>query len=296
MTRPLATRREIFATCLVALAVIGVSCGTANAVVLLTGSPYSQSFDTLSSVNSAANIPWANDTTIVGWHLFRQPAPGTAIPTYVARDGSSNTGSFYGFGVAGVNPITDRALGGIASGGAYFGSPLAGAVAGWMAASFQNNTGFLIDSFTVGYTGEEWRTGGVASGTVGSLAQTMVLEYGFGPTFQTVGTWTAPGPGFNFTSPIFGTVAAAALDGNDPLNRQTGRGGTVSNLLWANGTNLWIRWIENNDPNNDHGLAIDDFSIRTTRAAIPLPSAALIYIGVAGAAGVTRRRIKKMLA
>lgn len=296
MIRPLATRREIFVTCLVALAVVGVSCGPANAAVVLTGSPYSQSFDTLSSVNSAANLPWANDTTIVGWHLFRQPAPGTAIPTYVARDGSSNTGSFYGFGVAGVNPITDRALGGIASGGAYFGSPLAGAVAGWMAASFQNNTGFLIDSFTVGYTGEEWRTGGVASGMVGSLAQTMVLEYGFGPTFQTVGTWTAPGAGFNFTSPIFGTVAAAALDGNDAPNRQTGRGGTVSSLSWANGTNLWIRWIENNDANNDHGLAIDDFSIRTTRSAIPLPSAALIYIGVAGAAGVTRRRIKKMLA
>jgi len=222
---------------------------------VLTGSPYSQSFNSLSSVNGAANLPWTNDTTIVGWHLFRGTAgapPAVAITTYVARDGSNNTGSFYGFGIAGVNPITDRALGGIASGGAYFGSPASGAVAGWMAASFQNNTGFLIGSFTVDYTGEQWRNGGNTS------AQTMVLEYGFGATFQSVASWTAPGAGFNFTS-LINTATAAGLDGNAGANRTTGRGGSVSNLTWAVNDTLWIRWIENNDAGNDHGLALDDF-------------------------------------
>ena len=94
-----------------------------------------------------------------------------------------------------------------------------------------------------------------------TTAQTMTLEYGFGSTFASVATWkAAPGSGFNFTSPIH-TATAAALDGNLAANRTTGLGGTFSSLGWTADSTLWVRWVENNDEGNDHGLAIDDVTI-----------------------------------
>jgi hypothetical protein len=41
-------------------------------------------------------------------------------------------------------------------------------------------TGAALDSFTVGFDGEQWRDGG------NTTAQTMVLEYGFGSAFNAV--------------------------------------------------------------------------------------------------------------
>ena len=117
---------------------------------------YLQSFDTLPT--SGTSLAWANDSTLAGWSLFRQPASGTAITAINAGNGSSTTGTFSSFGVAGTNPLTDRALGGVASGGAYFGSPTIGAVAGWMAVALTNGTVLTINTLDLRYTGEQWRT------------------------------------------------------------------------------------------------------------------------------------------
>ncbi|MEC4813126.1 MAG: Calx-beta domain-containing protein [Scytonema sp. PMC 1069.18] len=209
---------------------------------------YSQNFDTLTT--SGSSNAWSNDTTIPGWSLFRQPTPGTVITAYSANNGSSNTGSFYSYG---TTSSTDRALGGLGSGGSYFGSPASGDIAGWIAFSTTNTTGSTINSLNVAFNGEQWRNGGNAS------AQTMVLEYGFGTDFTTVPTWTAPGNNFDWTSPV-ATATAAAVDGNVD-GRVADRGGTLNNLNWANNDTLWIRWVERNDAGSDHGLAIDDFSI-----------------------------------
>lgn len=216
-------------------------------------SSYSQNFDTLAA--SGTNNAWTNDTTLPGWSLFKQPAPGTAITAYNADNGGSNAGTFYSYGSTGAS---DRALGGLGSGGAYFGSPAAGAVAGWIAFSATNTSGATIDTLNLAYDGEQWRNGGNAT------AQTMVLEYGFGATFSAVSTWTAAGSAFNFTSPV-ATASAAAVDGNNA--GRSARTGSLTGLNWTNGTTLWLRWIENNDAGNDHGLALDNFSLSTTGAA-----------------------------
>jgi hypothetical protein len=249
--------------CVTALALAAVHATSAWAVVSYTGGTYTQDFDTL--ITSGTNQAWANDSTIPGWSLFRQPAPGTAIATINAGTGSSNTGNFYSFGVEGVNALTDRALGGVASGGAYFGSPSSNNTAAWIAVALTNDTASTITSFTATFDGEQWRDGGVAVATTLPSAQTMVVEYGFGATFETVATWTAPGAAFDFTSPIFvvATNTGVALDGNDAANRTAGKGGTVSDVLWEPAATLWIRWTEKNDPSNDHALAIDNFSLST---------------------------------
>ena len=93
----------------------------------------------------------------------------------------------------------------------------------------------------------------------------MTLEYGFGVSFTTVPTWTAPGGSFDFASPIH-TATAAALDGNGASNRTAGLGGTLNNLGWTVGSTLWVRWVENNDAGNDHALAVDNI-----RLGLPAP-------------------------
>lgn len=226
--------------------VVAAGTSAVNAAVTLTGTPYSQDFDSLSTT------AWTNDSTLPGWSLFKQPAPGTPFTSIVTGTGSNNAGGFYSFGLD-----TDRALGGIGSGNAtVWNSPASGAVAGWIAAQFTNGDDTAFDSFTVAYDGEQWRNGGNTS------AQSMVFEYGFGPSFDSI-SWTPGGATFDVTSPVTGSTAGA-LDGNNAANRVAGLGGTISGLAWAPGDSLWIRWIKLNDIGNDHGLAIDNFSISTT--------------------------------
>jgi hypothetical protein len=256
-----------------AMAVAGLAA-TAQAQVSYSGGTYNESFDSLASAGATpvTNIAWANDSTLPGWSLFN--SLGNAPATYNAATGGSNTGAFYSLGSA---DSTERAFGGVASGGTYFGSPATGTVAGWIAFAATNSGSDTLSSFTVGFDGEQWRNGGNAS------AQTMVLEYGFGATFGDVTTWTAPGGSFDFTSPVVGTTAAA-VDGN-VAGLVSGLGGTVSDVSWSVGDTLWIRWIENNDAGNDHGLAIDNFSF----SAVPAPGA-IALLGLGGLAAARRRR------
>jgi autotransporter-associated beta strand protein len=220
----------------------------------------SENFDSLTITTGSAQ-PWTNDTTLTpadstlnGWSLFNfLNAP---ITTYNAGTGSSSAGSFYSFGATGV---TERALGGVASGGTYFGSPASGAVAGYITFAATNTSAATLASFTLGFDGEQWRNGG------NTTPQSMVLEYGFGSTFDTV-TWTAPGGNFDWTSPV-ATGTAAAVDGNT-TGLVAGRGGTIGGLNWTTGQTLWVRWIERNDAGNDHGLAIDNFAFSWTGAVI----------------------------
>ena len=234
---------------------------------------YSESFDSLTSVTTPATN-WVNDSTLAGWSLFI--STGAAAPTYAADNGGSNAGTFRSYG---VTASSERALGGAASGGAYFGSPVGGAVAGHIALGLTNTSGLVLDSFTLRFAGEQWRNGGNAA------AQTMVLEYGFGSTFAAVTPWTAPGGGFNWTSPV-ATAAAAAVDGN-VAGLVANNGGTV-NTTWAVGDTLWVRWIENNDNGNDHGLAIDNLTFSVT--AVPEPGTYALLLAGLGVVGFLARR------
>ncbi len=237
------------------------------------GFTYSQNFDSLTTSTTA--VPWANDSTLPGWSLFISTLADA--PTLAADNGGSNAGSFRSYGSTGSG---DRALGGLASGGAYFGSPASGAVAGYIALAFTNNSGVNLDSFTLGFAGEQWRNGGNTS------AQPMALEFGLGASFGAVSNWSAPGGAFNYSSPVVGSTAAA-VDGN-MAGRVAGLGGSVTLLTWAPGDTLWVRWIERNDNGNDHGLAIDDLSFSVT--AVPEPGALALMLAGLGAVGFVARR------
>jgi hypothetical protein len=220
-----------------------------------SGPSYSQNFDTLASSGTTAT--WANGSTLEGWYLFRQPAPGTAITAYAIGTGSGNGGSFYSFG---ATSAADRALGGVGSGGAYFGSLATTEVpVGWIAFGAVNKTGAAITSVILDFDGEQWRNGGNTS------AHAMALEYGLGGDDFTAITWTSAPASFAWTSPVVGSTAAA-IDGN-AAGLVDLVGGALNGLTWNVDQTLWLRWVEVNNTGSDHGLAIDNFALSVPAAA-----------------------------
>jgi DNA/RNA endonuclease G (NUC1) len=213
------------------------------------GVPLTENFDSLASAGT--NIAWADNSTIPGWYSTRA--------TYNSGTGSSNTGALYSFGVAGTNPVTDRALGSVASGGT-------GTV--YQATRLTNNTGATIASLDISYVGEQWRNGGNAT------AHTLTFQYQVanagavtGANAPTTG-WTTFAP-LSFTGPI-AAATAATLDGNAPANRIP-KSATLS-VTVNPGQEIWLRWQDPDDTGNDHGLAIDDFSVSATGAGDSAPT------------------------
>lgn len=236
------------ATTIIALSGISNRATAQFSVTTTTGNT-TQNFDALaisggSWVNDATTT--AGDSTLDGWSLFN--SLNAPISTYLGGIGNSTAGGFYSFGSASA---TERALGGLGSGGTVFGSPASGARAGYITFSAVNNTTSALTTLNVAFDGEQWRNSAAA-------AQTMVFEYGVGADFSTV-TWTAAGGSFNWASPVTGGTAAA-IDGN-AAGLVAARGGTLNGVNWGAGDTLWLRWVETNDIGNDHGLAIDNFSL-----------------------------------
>ena len=85
---------------------------------------------------------------------LRSGTGAAADGSYVVGTGSSNAGGAYSFGAA---SSIDRALGSLGSGTV---TPIQ------YGAQFTNNTGSVITSLTISYTGEMWRRG-TATATAG---------------------------------------------------------------------------------------------------------------------------------
>jgi hypothetical protein len=242
------TRINLIASLVAVLFTVSVSFAQVDMSAL--NLPLTQDFDTLASTGT--NNVWSNNTTIPGWYSSRV--------AYNAGTGSSNTGALYSFGVAGANPVTDRALGGIASGGTgtfFWGVRL------------RNSTGSQITSLAISLTGEQWRDGGA---TV-PVAHLMTFDYLTSATPITdisAGTYTAA-PTLDFSSPTFtNTGAGALLDGNLTANR-TAISSTL-NVTLNPGDEIMLRWTDINNAGNDHGLAIDNFSVTPAGASVAFAS------------------------
>ena len=220
--------------------------------IITLGTPITQNFDTLATSGTANS--WTDDTTLQGWYAQFGLQP-TNPTTYRADSGTGTTGAIYSYGT-GTN--TDRAFGSVSSGtpGDIF-----------IALKLTNNTGLTITSLDISYNGEQWRNGGNTS------AQQLDFQYQVASpaTITDANTPTNAWTDFNaldFVSPITGATAAA-LDGNAVANR-TARSANLP-VTVNNGQEIWLRWKDTNDAGNDHGLAIDDFSV-TPNGAVSLPN------------------------
>ncbi len=200
------------------------------------GTPYTQNFDTLANTGTSPTTP-------LGWGLSE--AGTNADTTYAAGDGTGNGGNTYSFGSVGS---TERAFGGLQS----------GALIPTIGAAFTNNTGSPITSLAIAYTGEEWRLG-----TAGRTDQ-IVFQYSTDATSLTTGTWNNAAS-LNFNTPD--TATTGAKNGDLAADR-TSISATISGLNLANGAGFWIRWTDTNATGADDGLAVDDFSLTPSGAAV----------------------------
>ncbi len=243
------------------------------------GGAYAQNFDALRQ-NNAGQVPIpgilnrvdAQPFTasaageLTGWR-WRQSGTATA---FSRGDGSAAAGQGYSFG----NAFNDgeAALGnltGSANPSTYFGVIL------------RNNTGAALSSVTISYTGEQWRSGGRGDGTADRLAFGYALNSNELPgTSATTGV-----PALDFTSPVT-AGAAGVLDGNAAPNRTL-----VTSVLsfgpaatWLPGTDLALRWSDDDILGVDDAMAIDNFMI----VVQPVPEPATVLGTAAGALALGR--------
>ncbi len=190
---------------------------------------YAQNFNTLPS--AAGVYTWRDDSLLPGWYSSRS--------LITAGAGTSTAGACYGFGSLSA---PDRAMGSVSSsstGDIYYGL------------SLYNNTPYPLTSFEISYTGEQWRCDNV-------LTQQISFQYRVGSTGIQGGTWISV-PQLDFISPQTG--AAGALDGNLPVNMTPVSPFTINTAV-SSGDSFWLRWEDKNDAGFDHGLSIDDLSVK----------------------------------
>ncbi|MEJ8755856.1 T9SS C-terminal target domain-containing protein [Pontibacter sp. H259] len=237
---------KVFCSCAFAASIISHQA-TAQVSLNPFTTSYIQDFNTLPATASGT---WASGTAYMpGWYLNRT-VPATTTLNF--GTGTSNAGGLYSYGPANN---TDRALGAISSATATVGEFAWGLL-------IQNNTGKTITALHVNYTGEQWR-----SSSTTAPQQTTTFWYATNPDQAAFNLSPKSDAGWinvrdlDFTSPVF-KAAPGALDGNAPANKRY-LAATIPVTI-PNGHYVMLRWKDLNDLYDDHGLAIDDFSMTWT--------------------------------
>lgn len=237
--------------------------GITNLSYTTDGSTITQNFDILASLgtktlyinNSGSAIstalgPWDlsdattcyGKTELTGWQVFKTSGTTNNASTIqmAASTGGNGTQNFYYLG----NPNStgsDVALG--AASGTAINSAI-GVV-------LQNNTGKTLTSFTLSYTGEQWKKV--------SSAQTLSFKFAIGTAASikdiSNGSYTAVSQ-LNFVTP--NTDNTTTPDGNTTGFR-TAKSYTVTGISWPNGQRLALRWDASTGQ-----MAIDDVNFSAT--------------------------------
>jgi hypothetical protein len=242
-----------------------LAASDASAAVGLTGTTYSQNFNSLASSGiNQSGLP-------AGWDIVESGGGSRDNDSYSADTGSSNTGDTYSYGSAGSN---DRALGSLASGSleTRFGG------------FFENDTGATITAITLDYFGEQWRRGTTA-------LDSLQFQYSLDATSAANGTWIDFDP-LSFAS-IVNSGSQGALDGNAAANR-TEISNIIDGLSIGAGQVFGIRWVDADSSGSDDGMAIDDLSMTLTTTAapgaVPEPASWAMMLGGFGLIGGALRR------
>lgn len=215
------------------------------------GSAYTQDFNTLPSSSS---VSWTDNSTIAGWYVTDER--NSNLVTFEVGTGSSTGGNSYSFG---SSSFSERAMGYLGSNSQDY----------WNSAiRFLNNTGSTIQSFSISFTGEQWRSGGTSNDNNNKLTfYYRVFSAGAGsmPTSGTSG-WTSVS-NLNFNPPQT-SVSVGAKDGNSASFRSAKS--HSFNVTVSNGQEIYFLWHGDNGAGSDAGLAIDDVSITPAVSTVPV--------------------------
>ncbi len=139
--------------------------------------------------------------------------------------------------------------------------------------ALRNDTGAVLTSIVITYTGEQWRDDQATPGNYSSGLDQEKLKMFVSDKHDFSGYVEDMGSDFFFVR-VQNTGAAAGLDGNDPANRTENIGGeyTFVNPIPAGGI-FYLSWFDwENNATHDHILAIDDVLIGTSGVATaPIP-------------------------
>ncbi|MBC2601888.1 PEP-CTERM sorting domain-containing protein [Puniceicoccus vermicola] len=252
------------------------------------GSTYTEDFD--SGLPSGAATPEWNDgsapppgpttpgPTFTGWYAYQTATSGAPTNYRITSSGNSTESHLYQWRSSAS-----------ASDGALGTRPYSGTGDMMLGLNLVNNTGATLTEFTLGYTGEQWFESETAQ------SNQFVVSYQIGMVANLdSGSWTEI-PDLEFTS-LHNSGVAENLNGSLPQNQSVLSSVTVSDIVWAEGSELWIRWFHDDDTEAfDHGMAIDDVSFT---AAVPEPEqfAGLLGLGSLAIAFLRRpRRSNKQL-
>jgi hypothetical protein len=134
-----------------------------------------------------------------------------------------------------------------------------------------NNTGVTLNSFTIGFTAEQWRNGGSNS------ANTWTFKYKIGSSLTGINQASLiTNSNLSFSSVITSTVSSA-LDGSLAVN-QIAKSYTFTGITWNMGDQLVLRWDDAAHTKSD-AMAIDNFSFTA------YPSSSNMYLWKGGASG-----------
>jgi uncharacterized protein len=235
------------ALCVARFALMAAGSTGGGTISIASTSPVTQDFNTLSNSANSSTLP-------AGWYLTELGTGAAADGAYVPGTGSSNAGGAYSFGAAST---TERALGSLGSGTV---API------YYGARFTNNTGSVITSIAISYTGEMWRRGTATAAN----GEGLTFAYSTDATNLTTGTFVAVSS-LNFASP--GDACSAtqnvATNGNSAACRQA-IGATISSLSIPDGQSFWIRWTDVDTTGSDDGVAIDDFSLTASVSSVSI--------------------------
>lgn len=230
---------------LLLIPVLLLGFGASGQVTMNGAGSYTQNFDALAATGTG--ITWTDNSvsTIPNWFSQRT---GTGT-TYKADNGGSNAGALNSYG---TGTVAERALGTIGSANAAAGHFAHGVL-------LQNTGTSAVGTFTLGYTMEQWRNGGVAA------IQSLTVWYKISSSAITSLTpntntgWTQV-TALTTDSPIH-TTTAAALDGNAAANKVILTGVSIPGLTVAPGEYVMIKWEDPDNSGSDHGLSIDDVTV-----------------------------------
>ncbi len=213
---------------------------------------------------------WTDNSTFDGF--YAQDDVGDSFTQYFADSTNAIASRLYQ--ARSNSTATDGALGtkpGTGSGDIILGMQIT------------NNTGVTLNSFSLGYLGEQWYESSSAN------LNSYIVSYQLGsPADLLSGSWTEVSA-LQFDTPQTSAASSVSLNGSLAANQTAISSFETVGLSWADGTDLWIRWFDENNPGVDDTLAIDDVIFSAT--SVPEPSAyALILSMSVLAIAATRRR------
>lgn len=219
-----------------------------NPVIYTTaGASYNQHFDGLPATGSfsltgkgplALSAAPINASNLTGWQLWMMDGSNTNA-SFATGTGSSTGNGVYSLGNSGT---AERALGSLSSGTGIYAFGLI----------LTNQTGSLLNSFTIGFTAEQWRKGGSTN------PNTWTFHYKTGNISDLNEDSLREESHLNFGS-VNTSSSGSSLNGNLPANQQN-ISFTVSGISWRDGEQLLLRWDDADETGSDDIMAMDDFA------------------------------------